>query len=490
MTRGCATTVAVLVVLAGGCGGSDEGSVESSDTASVERERADEQAGPADAPREPLHDGESETVAHEDGEHAEPAVAHEDAPIAEPFVPEPSAPWVPRRGSVLDAEAGHEGLVLRIGWPFPLRYRNLRYEGNNASMRGPRRGATGTYEATGESIASHWRELASGVRQIFVLRDALFSQQDHPIDHDPHALMMPPSWVTAAVDEVLAGRALRPMQVPSPDADQAWASAELETVFGSFPRSERLFEAAREPRSSASGDAQRRITNARASLRSLAEDTREMVDVGSQGAEAVARAGAARIAASDRRYFGDAIRRDRVIPIFVESPNEHEVEAEGKGLVPAGRAVDPRAVTMARRAIYRARLADGDMAIERYDISRAEERARIVRVLEELVPEGQPSEGGVVWVWVNGTGYDGHSRSGTDPLPHIPALRAELEMASVDVSRVSLLAKPSVELPREGDRRTALEAALGRHRALGIVTSVHLDSRSYAALVAREQSAR
>ena len=55
-----------------------------------------------------------------------------------------------------------------------------------------------------------------------MLRDSLFSQQDHPLENDPYAPLLPPGWVTAAVADVSAGVALRPMCTPGVDEDEKW----------------------------------------------------------------------------------------------------------------------------------------------------------------------------------------------------------------------------------------------------------------------------
>lgn len=359
----------------------------------------------------------------------------------------------------------YERLILRFG-PGDALLPPLRYEGNNLTMRGVRRSEDGTFAADGEAIAGRWRAAAASCAGVFVLRDTLFSQQDHPFDHTPRALLMPPSWVSVAVDAVRAGRTLVPMRAPDLRDDDAWSALDGAAIHGSFPPSARLAELAR------SGDPERRA-NARASLRSLAADTGAMIAAASAGPEAVAAAGALRIAASDRAYFGDA--RARTSLIFVENPNDHERFDEGKGMLPPDREVDPSAAAIARRAVYAARLADGDLSLERYDLTRADDRGRVIALLEELVLRG--SQGATVWVWAH-AGYDGHSTHGPDPLPHVGRFRRELRRAPIARDRVRILARPSLELPRVGDRRAALEAALDRSAAIDLPLSVHLGTRS------------
>lgn len=366
--------------------------------------------------------------------------------------------------------ARYERLILRFG-PGDTLIPSLRYEGNNLGMRGARATEGGTFAADGEAIARRWRAAASRCAGVFALRDTLFSQQDHPFDHAPRALLMPPSWVSVAVDAVRAGCTLVPMRAPDPGDDAAWAALDDAAIHGSFPPSARLAELAR------TGDPARRA-NARASLRALAADTAAMIAAAGAGPEAVAEAGALRIAASDRAYFGDA--RPKASLIFVENPNDHERLDEGKGMVPPDREVDPGSVAIARRAVYAARLGDGDLSLERYDLTLESERARVIALLEELAPRG--SRGATIWVWAH-AGYDGHSTRGPDPLPHIGRFRRELRTARLARDRVRILARPSLELPRVGDRRAALEAAIDRSAAIDLPLSVHLDTRSFRRLL-------
>src|SRR5262249_39704308 len=151
--------------------------------------------------------------------------------------------------------------------------------GNNVSMRGPRRGgvATRPYVADGEATARHWRESVARTRGVFVLRDSLFSQQDHPFDQRPHALLMSPSWGAVATAAAAASVPATPMQIARADDDAGWAALDDAHVFGSFPIAERLSELARRPLASASDDDRTRIANARASLATLAADVDAML---------------------------------------------------------------------------------------------------------------------------------------------------------------------------------------------------------------------
>ncbi len=388
---------------------------------------------------------------------------------------------------LLDAPSRYEHLVLRAGLPVAARYRDLVYEGNNKSFRGPLQGGQGEepglYRA-GEEAALDWRRWAAGVSGLVVLRDSLFSQQDHPVLQSPRALMMPPSWVSVAVAETMAGASLRAPIAPALEDDAAWAAPDSPAaMFGSFPPSERLFTEARLALDSdtgsggsdsgpGSGQAQR-TRNARRSIQMLAAPAQAMIDAAPGGAEQVAATGAEWIAASDRTYFGASLRETTVIPIFVENPNKHESRDEGKGMGVWGRDLPEAALNMARDAVYARRLLDGALAVERYDLREHGERARATHLLEALVPAG--SSGHPLWLWVNG-GSDGHGK-GEPAYPYLAEFRAALEAADIEMSRVRLLSKPSVR-PR-GDRAQAeLDAVADLTRALGVPASVQLSTRS------------
>jgi len=371
-------------------------------------------------------------------------------------------------------------VVLRLGHPRQELFDCLLYEGNNIVLRGVR-GPRGTYEDDGATVAARWRESASGIKGVFVLRDALFSQQDHPLGQSPLAIAMPPSWVTAAVAEVLAGRSVEALRAPPAEDDEAWGSLSTpRALFGSFPPSQRLFEAATKSLRGQAGELAAETRNARATLRMLAADTASLFAASSEGAEATARMGAERIAASDRRYFTPRARRERIIVITVENPNRHEVVDEGKGFVPTGGAVAERAISLARNAVLRRRLADGDLALERYDLRQRAERVRAIGLLEALIPRisSRSTEAtSLVWLWVNGT-LDATGVRGEDATAHIAGFRREVAEADIDVSRLRFLSKPDVELPRPV-RLEALRHEAARFESLGLPLSLHLRSRAF-----------
>lgn len=371
----------------------------------------------------------------------------------------PTPPPLPEDGRTLwRALEGYEHLILKVSYPYREQCHNLRYEGHNGLLS---QGAKDSAE-----IAERWRKLVQGTRGVFVLRDSLWSQQDHPYHRAPEALMMPPSWVTAAVADTDASTPIRPPLAPPPMDDGAWAAiATPEDMFGSFPASDSLHREAIRALGT-DPDERRKTEAARASLISLAADVRAMMAVAAKGPQAVADAGAERIAASDRRYFGTALRYHRVIPIFVENPNRRELVAEGKGMTVPGRTVPERLIKLARNAVYQRRLRDGDLAIERYDLSVPAERDRAIEVLETFIPAGA-GPGPTLWLWVTGR-LDRSGKAGENAVRYLPAFRKRLATAKIEASRLRVVSKPATELPAGTSRVNAFRSDVRwyRHRDL------------------------
>jgi hypothetical protein len=404
---------------------------------------------------------------------------HAPAPfeVTSPVVEDPGVPTVDAR-LLLQAPPRYANVLIRAALPIGRRYANLGYEGNNKNFRGP--ASEADLNRSGDETAADWRLYAAGVGKLVVLRDSLFSQQDHPISQTPRALMMPPNWVSVAVTEVLAGRVPIAPRSAAIDDDPAWTANDATALFGSFPVSERLFIDATRPLAEASPHDASKTRNARRSMQSLAAAAQAMIDAAPHGPEAVARTGAEWIAASDRSYFGVELRRTKIIPIFVENPNEHEARDEGKGLGVWGRELPEQALALTREHVYARRLSDGDLALERYDLRHASEQARAIALLETLLPPG--SSGHDVWVWVNG-GSDGHG-SGDPAVPYIPDFQTQLEAAEIELSRVVLLSKPSIQ-PWGDDAKQVFEAEVDRYAALGIPLSAQLSTSQFERLVAQ-----
>ncbi len=370
-------------------------------------------------------------------------------------------------GSTRDwlAPTEYEHVVPRLGGKTKRVFTNLRYEGNNRSLRS-------TLDPTEPpcAVAQRTAALADRTAGLFVLRDALFSQQDHPVQQRPCALMMPPNWVSVAVDAAMRGHTPAGVQAPALLDDAAWTAISTPAaLFGDFVASDTLHGWATRPRQGASDEDLRRIDNARHSVHGLAADAQRLREAIATGPQAVARVGAEIIAASDRAYFGDRIRHNRVIPMFVENPSEHEIVDENKGLVAHGRDLDPEAIRMTREHVYGRRLQDGPMAVERYDITREQDVQRAIAVLEQLVPRG--TRGHRVHVWVGGPLLPGTERV-ADVHERLPAFVARLSEANVEPSRVTVFARPVFQA--RGHTGADLQAGATRARDQGVLYGVNM----------------
>jgi hypothetical protein len=402
------------------------------------------------------------------------------APSARAVPPEPATPAAAPALLVAPEDFSH--LVIALSMPTGASYRNLHYEAANALLH---RGATDANQ-----IAERWRLAVWGTAGVFALRDSLFSQQDYVYGWTPYALMVPPSWVTTAVVEVAAGRVLRPVRAPTLDDDAAWASLpNAAEMFGSFPPSDGLFRRATRRLGAASAAEARETRASRASVHALAQETRPLLDAAAAGPEAVAMAGAEQIARSDVHYFGESLRYHRVIPILVEHPQNREAVEEGKGFTVVDRTFPPELVRMVRRTVLSRRLLDGDIALERYDLTVPAERAHAIDVLADLIPAsdaaGSAAPGSAklpaaadvsrprVWLWVTGRLVPG-GHTGESAARYLEGFMAELARAPIDHSRLRVLGKPSFDLPAGRGAAEALEreATWYRKRNLPLAVSV------------------
>ena len=114
--------------------------------------------------------------------------------------------------SGLTAPSHYARVVPRLSLPLGDLFQNLYYEGNNIELRGSRTSA-GLYIDSGPEVADRWREAAKRCRAIFVLRDSLYSQQDHPYRQTPYAPILPPSWITTAAHLAYLEHPIRPLTV-------------------------------------------------------------------------------------------------------------------------------------------------------------------------------------------------------------------------------------------------------------------------------------
>jgi hypothetical protein len=282
--------------------------------------------------------------------------------------------------------------------------------------------------------------------------------------------MLPANWITAAASH--SGPIL-PVVAPSIHNDAAWLSiASPEEMFGSFPPSEVLFTIA--TRRFAVPTDSYYVNNARETIAILAKYARQLIEQRKDGVEAMIREGAECIAQSDTLYFGGGARRRHVIPIMVENPTRHELE-EGKGIMIAGRSdISNETAAAVRRTVYQRRLQDGDIAIERYDISNRAECARAIHVLEDLIPKGSP--GAKVWLWATGRLRSDRTLEGEDASAHIEQFRHKVAAANIEESRLRYVSKPSVQLKNGKKAKESLDNALKRFHQLRLPVSINITS--------------
>jgi hypothetical protein len=341
---------------------------------------------------------------------------------AEGPTPDPRAP----------AELGP--VVPHVAWPEPpgALFSDLTYLGDNDDIRGTRVG-TGLYP-DGDVVAGRWRSLAGRVAAVFVLRHGIFSQQDHPFEQRSYATTLPPSWVTMAVEQTRRGAYWSEARLPWLGDDAAWQRTDVIAAFAPFPIPRRLVELARIRGIDRAG--LERTRNARITIRALAEHVRVMRSAVAGGPDAVARAGGARIAATDRTYFAEA--RAHVVPITVERARGEASGVEPMGFEVAGRTIADTSLHSAKLAVLAARLEAGPMAIAHYDVTLDEHRAHVRALLAELVP--QRSTGNVVWVHV----YAGPNAPG-DALVHVARFLTELRGDErIAFERVRVLVLPAL----------------------------------------------
>ena len=387
-------------------------------------------------------------------------------------------------GKVLEPDGMQGKLVSQVSPGGLWRVRGAYHEGYNKGMRG-KGGIHGVFEDDGDAIALRWRQAACDMAGYFVLRDALFNQQDHPVAQPrARALMMPPNWVVKAAWLTHQGEAIKGVRCAAIEDDAAWAtiaSASPEEAFGSFDPSSSIYEAIGASLASG-GEGGERARTARESMCALSRHVEALEEGASRGGwQEVLATGAERIAWGDREYFGEALREQVFIPIFVENPDEHE-RGEGKGLewsdfstlLQQSSEEDRRAlrevVRQARKVLYGRRLQDGPLALERYDLSNDVERARVKEILRDLAPGDAPSSH-VVWIWVTGKLDEGKKLKGESALAYLADFKKELVEGGVSLEHVRWLSKPAVHVDRKISlerRREIQRAALEEHERAGL----------------------
>ena len=261
---------------------------------------------------------------------------------------------------------------------------NLIYEGNNALLRAGSAGRNGDMD--GSLVARRWRAVAERTRAIFVLRDSLWSQQDHPTRHRPVFLMLPPSWLVVAAMK----KDPQPVVAFDLEDDAAWTALHSPAdMFGSYPPSYWLFSLATHVATDPRHVEREIVLSARSSLIQLSDHTTRLQQAAAEGWRAMVSEGAEIIAEGDRAYFGEkdlqqlaVVRRmvaDRSLPIEIIGV---EIQRESDGLAISSRnqylSNDERQVAaVLNRAlrVARQRIGDGD-----HDSAVA--RAAALRVLE------------------------------------------------------------------------------------------------------------
>lgn len=388
------------------------------------------------------------------------------------------------KGKLLDSDPFSLALVRQVSPAGGWRTRDGYHEGYNRGMRG-KGDIREEFVDDGDRIALRWRRTACGMGGFFVLRDALFNQQDHPVaQRQARALMMPPSWVVEAAWMVRRGETIDKVKCAPIEDDAAWAAIAQSTpeeAFGSFDPSSSIFSAIGAPLSSAGAEGSR-ARNARESMCALAGHVSALEEGAARGGwQEVLATGAERIAWGDREYFGEALRREVFIPIFVENPDAHE-RGEGKGLewrdfgtlYEAGSEEEREAlrdvVRQARKVLYGRRLEDGPLALERYDLSHPLERARLEEVLRDLAPRHTPPRHDL-WIWVTGKLDEGKKLEGENALAYLADFKKTLSGEEVALDRVRWLSKPAVHVDRKialERRREIQREALTAHRDAGL----------------------
>ena len=365
------------------------------------------------------------------------------------------------------ADSRYRNVIPRADHTSDFLFDNLRYEGNNPEMRT----ATENPERqlpTAEEVAGRWRTLIQITNGMFVLRDSLFSQQDHPFKHgSPCALMMPPNWITSAV--LVPNPA--PMEPPPVDDEKAWQETrdDPSTVFGSFPPSEDLLNYASQLSTDQDPTLQNQIIAARSTIRLLGSFADELLRTRDEsGADAVIDRGAELIAAGDSVYFGDV--RGKAIPLMGVRPSEEDTN-ENKGFCIQGLQALEDACDKIIETVMRRRLVDGDLALQyryRYpfDLSSPTERLQAVTTLSRVIPPDAPP-GGDVWLWIWG-GRD------TD-IYSIDVFEEELQSEEIDLNRLKFYAKPASEI-RGNSAAEQFESLIDSYDGYGVALSVNTDA--------------
>jgi len=190
-----------------------------------------------------------------------------------------------------------------------------------------------------------------------------------------------------------------------------------------------------------------------------------LADAAAEGPDAVAQRGAELVAESDRRYFGEL--RSQVIPALVAGSGEEGVQR-------------------ARAAILRARLRDGDAAIERYDVSDPDERGRVIALLRGVISSGASPPGNALWLLVSGPRVADEDQAWESAAAHLDGFRDEVAAAGIDAARLRYWDWADVPLPEGDGRGPALRRIADERGVSGLAFSTDLSTRELRALIEAE----
>lgn len=361
-------------------------------------------------------------------------------------------------------------IMLRISGKPEKLCSDFYYEGNNIIIRGDENDSM-----TGEVIAKKWKDIAVQTKKIFILRDSMYSQQDHPVKHAPFCLILPPSWIVSA----LTAKPLKKMNTPPVSDDAQWTAIHSpQKIFGSFPISKSLYKYATMSSQHSDAETRNRILNSRLSLKQLSAYCDRLIKASQFSRQAVIETGAEIICEGDKQYFGTQIRSKHIIPIVVENPHDYETRM-GKGFTPPGRQnIPPGLIKKVIRTVLTARMADGDIAIERYDLSDKKEQERAAGILEMVIPKAS-DQNTCVWLWVTGPMTDPKNFIGKNALRYIPPFLASIKNRDINLSRLRFLSKPDFKPNRATDKKAAILQALTLYNSIDIPLGLNMNTSEF-----------
>jgi hypothetical protein len=143
-------------------------------------------------------------------------------------------------------------------------------------------------------------------------------------------------------------------------------------------------------------------------------------------------------------------------------------------------------VQRARAAILRARLRDGDAAIERYDVSDPDERGRVIALLRGVISSGASPPGNALWLLVSGPRVADEDQAWESAAAYLDGFRDEAAAAGIDAARLRYLDWADVPLPEGDGRGPALRRIADERGVSGLAFSTDLSTRELRALIEAE----